>query len=123
MFVKKISTLSFLFRMNPNLIIVPSTLLLINALSEEIPVRAPAPTTAEDCACKCRTTIYKDFNHHIQGNCMTMDRKWCFINREDCSDKFGFDNRVNLWKSYEGCSSSAENSTECLILKFAIVNK
>ena len=37
--------------MNPNLIIV------INALSEEIPVRAPAPINAEDCACKCRTTI------------------------------------------------------------------
>ena len=74
--------------MNLNLIIVLSNFLLINALSEEIPVRAPAPTTAVDCACKCCTAIYKDFNHHIQGNCMTTDNtdmKWCFINSEDYS--------------------------------------
>ena len=104
--------------MNPNLILVLSTFLLMNALSEEIPVRAPAPITAEDCACKCRPTIYKDLNQIIQGNCRTTDntdRKWCFINTEDCEDKFGLDKRFNLWKSYKGCSSPSADSHECLV--------
>ena len=60
-------------RMNTNLIIVLSTFHFMTALSEDIPGRAPAPITAEDCACKCRTTIYKDIHQTIQGNCMTVD--------------------------------------------------
>merc|ERR1711971_119158 len=105
------------FKMNPNLILVLLPFLLMNASSEELPVRAPAPITAEDCACKCRQTNYKDFNQMIQGNCMTADntgRKWCFINSEDCEDKFGLDKRFNLWKSYKGCSSPSADSDECL---------
>ena len=92
--------------MNPILILVLSTFLLTNALSEEIPVHAPAPITAEDCACKCRPTIYKDLNQIVQ---------WCFINSEDCEDKFGLDKRFNLWKSYKGCSSPSADSAECLV--------
>ena len=109
------------FKMHPHTIILLSTLLVISvsASPEDLPDRAPAPITPEDCACQCRTTIYRDHLQVVQGNCLTADttdRKWCYINSNDCSDKFGFDNRFNLWKSYKACSSPPVDSTDCLLV-------
>ena len=104
--------------MEATLILFLSSLLIVSSFpSEEVPVRAPAPITAADCACRCRPTFYQDIHQTIQGNCQTSDtteRRWCFVNGDECSDKFGFDNRFNLWRSYKACSAPSLDSEECM---------
>merc|ERR1711971_169956 len=75
-------------------------------------VRAPAPTTSDDCGWQCDGTTYLDEDHTVQGNCRSADssgRKWCFIRPDQtvdaCGDAFGYDSRYNFFKSYAACSS------------------
>ena len=83
-------------------------------------VRAPAPTTSDDCGCQCDGTTFLDEDHTVQGNCRAADssgRKWCFITPDHtadaCGDAFGYDSRYNLFKSYAACSSPDPSSLEC----------
>eukprot|EP00092_Neocalanus_flemingeri_P029463 GFUD01031993.1.p1 GENE.GFUD01031993.1~~GFUD01031993.1.p1 ORF type:complete len:106 (+),score=32.64 GFUD01031993.1:144-461(+) len=105
--------------MSNQILLLLATFLLTSAYPQDLPDRAPAPLTPEDCACQCRSTIYLDHMQVVQGNCLTADttdRKWCYINSNDCADKFGFDKRFNLWRSYKACSAPPADTTDCLVL-------
>ena len=72
-------------------------------------VRAPAPTTPDDCGCQCGCTTYIADSSGI---------KWCFITPDHtvdaCGDAFDYDSRYNLFKSYAACSSPDPYSEECV---------
>ena len=107
--------------METSLLLSLSIILVVSSFpSEEVSDRAPAPITVADCACQCRATFFQDIHQTIQGNCKTADttgRRWCYVSGDKCGDKFGFDNRFNLWRSYKACSAPHKDSEDCKALE------
>ena len=95
--------------------------LLVATTMSKVPVRAPAPTTSDDCDCQCDGTTHLDEYDTVHGNCKSADttgRKWCYISQDQktldaCKDGFGYDSRYNKSKSYAACSSPDRDSDEC----------
>ena len=116
---KSTNLLRTLIIMNTSIIPLLACVLMGSTISNL--VRAPAPTTSDDCDCQCEGTTYLDEDGLVQGNCRAADssgRKWCYVSedistKQACKDSFGYDSRYNMSKSYAACSSPDPATEQC----------